>query len=160
MHHEIQEIQVACFRLGADLYAIDIMRIKEIIRPLRQTSLPRFPDFVEGIINLRGMVMPVVDLRKRFNLPECETTSSTRLLIVNLDGQVIALIVDEVSEVVTVSVNDIKPPPHLGEGIDSDYLLGVCLVKEEMIMLLNIDVLLTSHETSELGKINCGLKEE
>ena len=159
MYREIQEIQVACFRLGVDLYAIDIMRIKEIIRPLKLTCLPRLPDFVEGIINLRGMVMPVVDLRKRFDLPEIETTSNTRLLIVNLAGQVIALVVDEVTEVVTVLVKDIKPPPHLGEGIDVEYLLGVCLVKEEMIMLLNIDSLLSSHETSELGNIQGRLKE-
>src|SRR5512140_3724110 len=133
MHREIQEIQVACFRIGVDLYAIDIMRIKEIIRPLKLTSLPRFPDFVEGIINLRGIVMPVVDLRKRFDLPKIELTSNTRLLIVNLAGQIIALVVDEVTEVVTVSVKDIKPPPHISEGIDTEYLLGVCLVKEEMI---------------------------
>jgi purine-binding chemotaxis protein CheW len=159
MHHEIQEIQVASFRLGVDLYAIDIMRIKEIIRPLKLTSLPRFPDFVEGIINLRGIVMPVVDLRNRFGLPEIEISSATRLLIVKLAGQIIALVVDEVSEVVTVSVKDIKPPPHLGEGIDAEYLLGVCLVKDEMIMLLNIDRLLSSHETRELGKIQGGLRE-
>jgi purine-binding chemotaxis protein CheW len=159
MHREIQEIQVACFRLGVDLYAIDIMRIKEIIRPLKLTCLPRFPDFVEGIINLRGMVMPVIDLRKRFDLPESEITSNTRLLIVKLAGQVIALVVDEVAEVVAVSLKDIKPPPHLGEGVDAEYLLGVCLVKEEMIMLLNIDRLLSSHETIELGKIHGGHKE-
>jgi purine-binding chemotaxis protein CheW len=159
MHREIQEIQVACFRLGVDLYAIDIMRIKEIIRPLKLTCLPRFPDFVEGIINLRGIVMPVIDLRKRFDLPEREITSNTRLLIVKLAGQVIALVVDEVAEVVAVSLKDIKPPPHLGEGVDAEYLLGVCLVKEEMIMLLNIDRLLSSHETSELGKIHGGHKE-
>ncbi|MBT0662981.1 chemotaxis protein CheW [Geobacter pelophilus] len=159
MYREIQEIQVACFRLGDDLYAIDIMRIKEIIRPLKLTCLPKFPDFVEGIINLRGIVMPVVDLRKRFGLPELETTSNTRLLIVNLAGQVLALVVDEVTEVVTVAVKDIKPPPNLGEGIGTEYLLGVCLVKQEMIMLLNIDKLLSTHEARELGKINGGLKE-
>lgn len=159
MHREVQEIQIACFRLGVDHYAIDIMRIKEIIRPLKLTTLPRFPDFVEGIINLRGIVMPVVDLRKRFGLPASETTSNTRLLIVKLAGQVVAMVVDEVSEVLTVSVKDIKPPPHFGEVIDAEYLLGVCLVKEEMIMLLNIDRLLSSNEASELGKLQGVIKE-
>jgi len=159
MHHDIQEIQVACFRLGNDLYAIDIMRIKEIIRPLRLTSLPRFPAFVEGIINLRGMVMPVVDLRKRFNLPDIGTSARTRLLIVKQAGQVIALVVDEVTEVVTVAISDIKPPPHLGDGGDDGYLLGVCLARDEMIMLLDLDRLLTSHETRELGKIGGRLNE-
>ena len=159
MNREIQELQVACFRLGADLYAIDIMRIKEIVRPLKLTRPPKFPDFVEGIINLRGLVMPVIDLRKRFDLPEREQSSNTRLLIINLYGQVLALVVDEVTEVVTVSIRDIKSPPHIGDGIDSEYLLGVCLVKEEMIMFLNIDRLLSSHEAGELGKIDGRLKE-
>lgn len=159
MNRELQEIQVACFRIGDDLYAIDIMRIKEIVRPLKLTSPPKFPDFVEGIINLRGIVIPVVDLRKRFDLPESEQTINTRLLIINLSGQILALVVDEVTEVITVSIKDIKPPPHLGNGIDSAYLLGVCLFREEMIMLLDIDSLLSSHETVELGKINGRLKE-
>lgn len=159
MHREIQEIQVACFRLGEDLYAIDIMRIKEIIRPLKLTSLPKFPAFMEGIINLRGTVIPVVDLRRRFELPDVEDTSSTRLLIVSLTGQVLALVVDEVTEVVTVPVKDIKPPPHLGEGIDAEYLIGVCLVKQDLIMLLNIDSLLSSQEAHELGTVRERLVE-
>ncbi|MBI5655733.1 MAG: chemotaxis protein CheW [Geobacter sp.] len=159
MHRDIQEIQVACFRLGEDLYAIDIMRIKEIIRPLKLTSLPKFPAFMEGIINLRGTVIPVVDLRRRFDLPDVEDTSSTRLLIVSLAGQVLALVVDEVTEVVTVPVKDIKPPPHLGEGIDAEYLIGVCLVKQDLIMLLNIDSLLSSQEAHELGTVRERLVE-
>lgn len=159
MYREIKEIQVACFRLGDDLYAIDIMRIKEIVRPLKLTSLPRFPDFVEGIINLRGIVMPVVDLRKRFGLPETGITSGTRFLIVKQTGQILALVVDEVTEVVTVSIKDIKPPPLMGEGVNAGYLLGVCLAGEEMIMLLDLDRLLSSQETAELGKIGGGHRE-
>jgi len=159
MHREIQEVQVACFRLGEDLYAIDIMRIKEIIRPIKLTSLPKFPGFVEGIINLRGSVIPVIDLRKRFDLPDREVTLYTRLLIVSLVGQILGLVVDEVTEVVTVALKDIKPPPHLGEGVDSEYLLGVCLVKQDMIMLLNIDTLLSSHEVKELGSMQVRIKD-
>ena len=159
MNGELLEVQVACFRLGGDLYAIDIMRIKEIIRPLKLTSLPKFPAFMEGIVNLRGTVIPVVDLRKRFDLEEREDGPGTRLLIVSLLGQALALVVDEVTEVVTVPVKDIKPPPHLGNGIDAVYLIGVCLVKEEMIMLLNIDRLLSIQEASELGKMKERLVE-
>jgi len=159
MHQDIQEIQVACFRLGEDLYAIDIMRIKEIIRPLKLTALPKFPAFMEGIINLRGTVIPVVDLRRRFDLTDIEVTSSTRLLIVSLAGPVLALVVDEVTEVVTVPVKDIKPPPQLGGGIDAEYLIGVCLVKQELIMLLNIDTLLSSQEARDLGTVRERLVE-
>lgn len=159
MHREIKEIQVACFRLGSDLYAIDIMRIKEIVRPLRLTFLPKVPDFIDGIINLRGMVMPVVDMRKRFALPETGTTSDTRLLIVKRAGQNLALVVDEVTEVVTVAIKDIKPPPLMGEGVNAGYLLGVCLSGEDMIMMLDLDRLLSSHEAAELGEIYGGLRE-
>lgn len=160
MHDEIQEVQVACFRLGEDLYAIDIMRIKEIIRPLRLTNLPKFPGFVEGIINLRGSVIPVIDLRKRFDLKECDISANTRLLIVSLAAQLLALVVDEVTEVVSVLTRDIKPPPQLGEGINCNYLIGVCLVKQDLIMLLNIDQLLSRQETSELGTIHSIVTED
>lgn len=160
MRDEIQEVQVACFRLGDDLYAIDIMRIKEIIRPMRLTNLPKFPSFVEGIINLRGSVIPVIDLRKRFDLKECEISANTRLLIVSLASQLLALVVDEVAEVVSVMVRDIKPPPQLGDGVSSNYLIGVCLVKQDLIMLLNIDLLLSKQETSDLGTIHSAISQD
>lgn len=159
MNRDMQEIQVACFRVGADLYAIDIMRIREIVRPLKLTCPPKFPAFMEGIVNLRGAVIPVVDLRKRFDLPNSDATSSSRLLIITLAGQNLALVVDEVTEVVTVPVKEIKPPPQLGDGIDSAYLLGVCLVRDEMIMLLNIDRLLSTHEAGELGRFDGRYRE-
>src|SRR5512133_2192846 len=104
MTSEIKEIQVACFRLLDDLYAVDIMRIKEIIRPQKLTTLPKAPAFIDGVINLRGAVIPVVDLRKRFNMPERESAATTRLLIVRLSAQIVGLVVDDVTEVITVPV--------------------------------------------------------
>ena len=159
MNTDIKEIQIACFRLGEDLYAADIMRIKEIIRPQKLTSLPKSPAFVEGVLNLRGTVIPVIDLRKRFDFPVAALDKNTRLLIVSVGRQLLGLEVDEVTEVVTVGVKDIKPPPNLGEGMATEYLLGVCLVNQDMIMLLNIDRLFSSHETRELGKIHGGIRE-
>src|SRR5512147_1833810 len=82
MNTDIHEIQIACFRLGDDVYAVDIMRIKEIIRPQKLTSLPKSPSFVEGVLNLRGTVIPVIDLRKRFDFPDTVHDKNTRLLIV------------------------------------------------------------------------------
>ncbi len=150
---DYNEIQVACFRLGEDLYAADIMRIKEIIRPLKRTCLPKGPPFIEGVINLRGMVIPVIDLRERFDMPPRECDTNTRLLIVKVARQSMGLVVDDVTEVITVAVKDIKPPPNVASGSVYEYLLGVCLAKDSLVMLLNLDNLLTSHEVTALGSL-------
>lgn len=151
MDSEIREIQVACFRLGEDTYAIDIMRIKEIIRPQKLAALPRAPSFVEGVLNLRGAVIPVIDLRKRFGMPLRENDQNKRLLIINLALCDMGIAVDEVTEVITIPVANIKPPPQVNQGVDAEYLLGVCLAQDSLIMLLNPDRLLTGGETVELG---------
>lgn len=146
MSSEINEIQIACFRLGDDTYAVDIMRIREIIRSQKLTGLPKAPPFVDGVINLRGQVIPVVGLRKRFDLPPREMDNLTRLLIVSVARQVVGLMVDEVTEVITVPVKNLKPPPISVRGVGAEYLIGVCLVGEEMVMLLNIDSMFTDQE--------------
>jgi purine-binding chemotaxis protein CheW len=153
MNTDIQEIQVACFRLHDDVYAVDIMRIKEIVRPQKLSILPKAPDFVHGVINLRGTVVPVIDLRKRFDLPLQTENASTRLLIVKAAGQSLGLVVDDVTEVITMPVKDIKPPPNFVKGVGGEYLLGVCLAKESLIMLLDLDSILTSRESAELENL-------
>jgi purine-binding chemotaxis protein CheW len=151
MHADIQEIQIACFCLGEDIYAVDIMRIKEIIRPQKLTSLPSSPHFVDGVLNLRGTVVPVIDLRKRFELPARDASLSTRLLIVKVGRQSLGLVVDDVTEVITVPVKDVKPPPQVASGVGGEYLVGVCLVRDSLIMLLNLDKILSAREARELG---------
>jgi len=149
----ITEIQVACFKLMDDLYAVDIMRINEIIRPQKLTVLPKAPSFIEGVINLRGTVIPVVDLRKRFDMPSRSSTASTRLLILRISGQSVGLVVDDVTEVITVPVKDIKSPPAVSDGMAVDYLLGVCLSGDVLVMMLDIDKLLTINEVKALESL-------
>ena len=151
MENDIREIQVACFRLGEDIYAIDIMRIKEIIRPQKLAVLPKAPVFMEGVLNLRGAVIPVVDLRKRFDMPAREIDRDRRLLIVALAGRTLGIAVDEVTEVITVPVANIKPPPQVSQGVGAEYLVGVCLVQDDLVMLLGPDRLLTWSEADEPG---------
>src|SRR5512136_2393008 len=124
MASEIKEIQVACFRLADDIYAVDIMRIKEIIRPQKLTALPKSPAFVEGVLNLRGQVIPVIDLRKKFEMPLRDIDPNRRLLIITLAGCVMGIAVDEVTEVITIPVANIKPAPQVTRGVDAEYLLG------------------------------------
>ncbi|HTY21089.1 MAG TPA: chemotaxis protein CheW [Geobacteraceae bacterium] len=154
MDNGISEIQVACFRLGDDLYAMDIMRIKEIIRPQKLAVLPKAPSFMEGALNLRGTVIPVVDLRKRFDMPLRETDLNRRLLIVAMAGRSLGFVVDEVTVVITIPVANIKPPPQITNYVGAEYLIGVCLVGEEMVMLLNPDRLLTRGEANALGSVD------
>ncbi|GFO61763.1 chemotaxis protein CheW [Geomonas silvestris] len=148
---QLQEIQVACLRMADGLYAVDIMRIKEIIRLPKLAPLPRALPFVEGVINLRGSVIPVVDLRKRFGLPLCEHPETARLLILSISGQQLGLVVDEVTEMITISLRDLKPPPRGVRAVGSEYLIGLALVEEVPVLLLNIDSLLSFQEKAELG---------
>jgi purine-binding chemotaxis protein CheW len=150
MDNEIRDIQVACFRLGEDIYAVDIMRIKEIILPQKLAALPKAPSFVEGVLNLRGQVIPVIDLRKRFDMPCREIDGNRRLLIIALAVCDMGIAVDEVTEVITIPLANIKPPPHVAQGVDAAYLLGVCLAQDSLIMLLNPDLLLTGYESAQL----------
>jgi purine-binding chemotaxis protein CheW len=148
---ELQELQVACLKMEDGLYAVDIMRIREIIRLPKLAPLPRALPFVEGVINLRGQVIPVVDLRKRFGLPPLENRESSRLLILSMAGQSLGLIVDEVTEMITVPVRELKPPPRGVRLVGGEYMVGLFLVQEVPVMLLNIDALLTFKEMAELG---------
>lgn len=150
MNGDIKEIQAACFRLDEELFAVDIMRIREIIRPQKLTRLVKAPSFVEGVINLRGTVIPVIDLRRRFDLPLREIDFRTKLLIVSAAGTLLGMVVDEVTEVTAVPVENIKPPPSVVKGVGGEYLIGVCLVRDSLVSLLNIDRILTSDEKSQL----------
>lgn len=149
MDKDIQDIQLACFNLGDNLFAIDIMRIKEIVMPQRLSNLPRASDILDGVINLRGNVIPVMDLRKRFGMPQASTEKTGKLLVVSLARQALALAVDNVLEVITVPVKDIKPPLDATEGMGMEHLLGVCLSDDRVFMLLDIDSLLGHADVGE-----------
>ena len=145
-----QDIQLACFNLGDNLFAVDIMRIKEIILPQKLSNLPRASCILEGVINLRGAVIPVMDMRKRFGMPAASEGKTGKLLIVSLARQILALAVDNVLEVITVPAKDIKPPLDTAEGIGMEHLLGVCLSDNSVFMILDIDSLLSHSEYREI----------
>jgi len=154
MNSELHDIQLACFNLGGDLFAVDIMRIREIVLPQKLSSLPKASQVLEGVINLRGAVIPVMDLRKRFGMPAFAGGKSGKLLIVSLFRQLVALVVDDVMEVITVAVTEIKPPPDVADGVGTEYLLGVCLSGDRLFMILDIDTLLGPTDFREIVHIN------
>lgn len=150
------EIQAACFRLAGENYALDIRRIKEVIRPQKVTPVPKSPPFIEGVINLRGMVVPVIDLRKRFGLTRPNDDRRARIIICVVERKCIGLLVDEATEVCRFSRQDVRPAsPFLG-GAEAEFIMGVCRQGENLIMLLDLDRLLSAGETAALATVQSG----
>lgn len=152
LDRDIQEIKVVCFCLGRDTYALDIMRVREIVKLQKLSGLPEASACVEGVINLRGSIIPVVDLRKKFGFSEIGDNRESRLLITVVAHQLVGLIVDAVSEVVTIPLRDLRPPPSVVQVAGYRYLIGVCLVKDVMVMLVNLDRI---FDGDVLGKVPC-----
>ncbi len=148
-----QEIQLACFRIGAELYGLDIMRIREIIRPQKLTPVPRAPAFVEGVINLRGAVIPVVDLRKRFEQGITEDNRKARIIICSLAGKIFGLMVDEAYEVRRYTRAEVQPAPRFMSGKGAEFFLGVCRREDDLVMVLDLERILSSDERIVLEKI-------
>lgn len=145
MEEATTHIQLACLSIGSTLFAVDIMRIREILVPQKLSPLPCASDLLDGVINLRGAVIPVMNMRKRFGMPATGSKSAGKLLIVSLVKQLLALDVDEVMEVISVPVDEIKPPIHIASGVGMEFLLGVCLFQSRVFMILDIDSLLHNH---------------
>lgn len=145
MDEATTHIQLACFNLEDKWFAVDIMRIREIIFPQQLSPLPSSSPLLEGVISLRGAVIPVMNLRKRFGMPLAGDASAGKLLIVTLVRQILALVVDDVMEVISVPAIDIKPPIQKISGVGMEFILGVCLSDSRVIMILDIDSLLFNH---------------
>lgn len=143
------EVQLVLFTVGGDRFAIDIMQAKEIIKPLKVTPLPDVPEFTKGVINLRGVLLPIISMRERLNISldeEKELGSESRIIIVASNKMLVGIIVDLVEEIIRVPMKDIQPPPKIAKGIDSRYLLGMCRIDDEALVLLDLDKILSSSE--------------
>jgi len=140
-----QELQLVTFRLANEEYGLPITKVREINRVVPVTKLPQTPSFVEGIINLRGRIIPVIDLRKRFEMPVTAHDEDTRIIIVDISGQIVGVIVDAVTEVVRLNTENIESPPAT-VAVDSQYIKGVGKIDDRLIILLDIDKVLTDKE--------------
>jgi purine-binding chemotaxis protein CheW len=145
-----EERQLVVFQLGAELYGVEIARVHEIIRLQTVTRVPRAPAFVDGVINLRGKVIPVVDMRRRFGLPSAEHTRASRIVVVEIGDQVVGIVVDGVSEVLRVSTATVEPPSPVVAGRDSEFLHGIAKLPERLVMLLDLDRVLAREERRAL----------
>ena len=142
-----EERQLVIFGLADESYGVDIGTVREIIRMQEITQVPRTPDYVEGVINLRGKVIPVIDMRKRFGFPVAEHTKDTRIVVIDIGGADIGATVDAVTEVLRLGANSIEPPSSVITTTDSDYLLGIAKLETQLIILLDLQRALSVYAT-------------
>lgn len=155
-----QTEQLVVFRLANEYYGVDIGAVNTIIRMQEITDIPQTPDFVEGVINLRGSIIPVIDLSKRFGLPACEATKASRIVVVESDGQMIGMVVDAVAETLRLPADAIEPPSPVIASVDAEYLRGVGKQDNRLVILLDLDKVLTSKEKDTLSRVDKRGKHE
>ena len=141
------------FILGDEEYGIEILTVREIMGIMVITTVPHVPHFVKGVINLRGSVIPVVDLRLKFSMLEREYDKETCIIVVNLHNRLMGIIVDTVSEVLDIKEDEIDNSPNFGTSVETDFILGMGKVKEKVIILLNIDKVLTSEQLTTIQSV-------
>ncbi|HOB28443.1 MAG TPA: chemotaxis protein CheW [Bacillota bacterium] len=151
--HTEKEIQVVAFVLNNEEFACDINNVREVLKMVKVTPLPQSLKFVEGVINLRGEVIPVVDLRKRFNLPEVDYSERSRIIIVEVGSSQVGLIVDEVSEVLRLSSSQIQASPSGITGGDNELIVGVGKIEQRLLIILNLEYILSTEEQLALEDI-------
>ncbi len=148
------ESQLVVFVMETEEFACGINNVREVLKMIRVTPLPRSLDFVEGVINMRGEVIPVIDLRKRFGLPEAERTDESRIIIVEVEERMVGLIVDSVREVLSLPNEQIQEAPSQVAGGKTDLINGVGKIDDRMLIILDLDRILTSEEQIALDDVS------
>ncbi|RKD33148.1 chemotaxis protein CheW [Thermohalobacter berrensis] len=150
----MSEKQYVVFKLDEEEYGIDIMNVKEIGPYQKSVKVPNSPSFVEGIINYRGEVIPVINLKKRFNLEDTGIDNNTRIIVITLKEKQVGFIVDEASQTVRIDDKDIDPAPEIVAGIDRRYITGVGKLDERLIILIDLEKVLSDKEKEEIANMN------
>lgn len=132
------ELQLVSFNIGSEEFGVDILKVQEINRMVEITRVPQTPHYVEGVINLRGKVIPIIDLRKRFNLEVKEYDKNTRIVVVDINGHIMGMIVDAVSEVLRLPASTIEPPPEIVTGVNAEYIKGVAKLEDRLLIFLDL----------------------
>ncbi len=147
-------LQVVTFALGSEEYGVDIAQVQEINRMVTITHVPRAPQFMEGVINLRGQLIPIIDLRTRFDMERTERTKNTRIVVTEIGNKRVGMVVDSVSEVLRVPVEQIEDAPDLVAGIDTEYIRGVGKMGDRLIIMLDLRRIISGTESAELQKLD------
>ncbi len=143
-------LQLVTFSIGEEEFGVNILKVQEIIRTMEITKVPRSPDFVEGVINLRGKVIPIIALRRRFGLAPRPEDKDTRIIVIEINSIIVGFVVDAVSEVLRIPASTVGPPPPVVAGVESDYISGVGQLADRLLIMLDLDRLLSSEDISML----------
>lgn len=143
-------LQLVSFSIGKEEFGVDILKVQEIINLPSITKVPNAPNFVEGVINLRGRIIPVIELRKRLGLEKKEYDNNTRIIVIELHTQTVGFIVDSVREVLRINQNIIEPPPSLTTTVDSQFISAVAKLEDRLLILLDLDLVLRIQEVEEI----------
>lgn len=145
-------LQLVTFSIGEEEFGVDILKVQEIIRTMEITKVPRAQDFVEGVINLRGKVIPIIDLRRRFGLDSKNHDKHTRIIVIEINNMIVGFVVDSVSEVLRIPAGTVEPPPPVVAGLESEYISGVGKLQDRLLILLDLDKLLSSEDLESLSQ--------
>jgi purine-binding chemotaxis protein CheW len=144
------EFKMVVFRLGDEEFGAPINQVHEILRLVEITRVPRAPKFIEGVINLRGRIIPIIDLRRRFDLPVKTGENKQRIMEVEVDNQILGMIVDEVTEVLRIPVDAVESAPRMIADISGEYLAGIAKLPGRILIMLNFDKILSEQETLQI----------
>jgi purine-binding chemotaxis protein CheW len=147
-------LQVVSFALGSEEYGVDIAQVQEINRMVTVTHVPQAAQFMEGVINLRGRLIPIIDLRTRFGMERAERTKNTRIVVTEIGSKRLGMVVDSVSEVLRIPVEQIEDAPDLVAGVDTEYIRGVGKLDDRLIILLDLGRVISADEKTELQKLD------
>ncbi len=142
------------FTLGAEEYGIDILRVQEIRGYENPTRIANVQNFIKGVINLRGLIVPIVDMRIKFNIGNASYDNLTVVIILNINNRIVGMVVDSVSDVTTLAEDQIKPAPAMANMLDSDFLIGLGTIDERMLILVDIDKLMLSEEMGLIDQLD------
>jgi purine-binding chemotaxis protein CheW len=150
----VEEIlQLVSFTLGDEEFGVDILKVQEINRMVAITRVPNTAEYVEGVINLRGKVIPIIDMRKRFGIKSKEDDKNTRIVVIELSGKVVGFVVDSVSEVLRIPRSITEPPPPIIAGIEADYITAVGKLEDRLLILLDLEKIFSVNEKEHLLEV-------
>lgn len=148
------QLRLVSFNVGQECFAVDILSVQEINRMMALTQVPQSPPGVRGVINLRGRIVPVLDLRTRFGLEATEQNDASRIIVVEIQGSTVGFIVDEVHEVLRIDPGVVSPAPAITNGVDSTYIKGVAKLNDRLLILLDLNQLISKESLESIGAIS------
>lgn len=148
----VPQVQLVTFRVGGEEFGLDVFAVHEILRYQEPTPMPRAPEFVEGVLDVRGTLVPVVDLRRRFETPEVRYDFDTRIILVDFNEERLGLVVDSVTEVLRAPETAVSPPPAYIRGLAAEFVRGIVRVGERLVILMDLDRILSSDERIALAQ--------